>query len=57
MTFFGKWDRSRAMLANNNNGAWAPMKILSTCWVAIGGILALLGIVAQPIQALWGYCF
>ncbi len=52
MTFFGNvGDLNDAMLANNNNAAWAANEISLNMLGDIGGILALLGIVAAPITS------
>ncbi|MFC4094886.1 carbon starvation CstA family protein [Euzebyella saccharophila] len=52
MTFFGNVaDLNDAMLANNNNAAWAANEISLNMLGGIGGILALLGIVAAPITS------
>jgi len=40
-----------AMLANNNNAAWAANEISVNMLGQIGGLLALLGIVAAPITS------
>lgn len=40
-----------AMLANNNNAAWAANEISISMMGKIGGVLALLGIVAAPITS------
>jgi len=50
MTFFGNvGELNTAMLENNNNAAWAANEISLNMLGGIGGILALLGIVAAPI--------
>jgi len=52
MTFFGNvTELNDAMLANNNNAAWAANEISLNMLGGIGGILALLGIVAAPITS------
>ena len=52
MTFFGNVSElNEAMLANNNNAAWAANEISLNMLGGIGGILALLGIVAAPITS------
>lgn len=52
MTFFGDvTDLNEAMLANNNNAAWAANEISLNMLGGLGGILALLGIVAAPITS------
>jgi len=52
MTFFGNVSElNGAMLANNNNAAWAANEISLNMLGSIGGILALLGIVAAPITS------
>nr|WP_299067009.1 carbon starvation protein A [uncultured Allomuricauda sp.] len=52
MTFFGNvTDLNAAMLANDNNAAWAANKISLNMLGSFGGILALLGIVAAPITS------
>jgi len=52
MTFFGNVDElNAAMLENNNNAAWAANEISLNMLGGIGGILALLGIVAAPITS------
>lgn len=53
MTFFGNVkELNLAMLANNNNAAWAANEIaLNMLGKVGGGILALLGIVAAPITS------
>lgn len=52
MTFFGNvTELNEAMLANNNNAAWAANEISLNMLGGIGGILALLGIVAAPITS------
>jgi len=52
MTFFGNVESlNGAMLANNNNAAWAANEISLNMLGGIGGILALLGIVAAPITS------
>ncbi len=52
MTFFGNVDGlNGAMLANNNNAAWAANEISLNMLGTIGGVLALLGIVAAPITS------
>ncbi len=52
MTFFGNVSElNNAMLANNNNAAWAANEISLHMLGGIGGILALLGIVAAPITS------
>lgn len=53
MTFFGSvGGLNEARLANNNNAAWAANEISLNMLGPVGGILALLGIVAAPIT--WG---
>ncbi len=52
MTFFGNvGELNSAMLENNNNAAWAANEISLNMLGGIGGILALLGIVAAPITS------
>lgn len=52
MTFFGNVEGlNGAMLANNNNAAWAANEISLNMLGTIGGVLALLGIVAAPITS------
>ncbi len=52
MTFFGDvTELNAAMNANNNNAAWAANEISLNMLGGIGGILALLGIVAAPITS------
>lgn len=52
MTFFGSvGELNAAMLANNNNAAWAANEISLNMLGPVGGILALLGIVAAPITS------
>jgi carbon starvation protein CstA len=52
MTFFsGVNGLNEAMLANNNNAAWAANEISLNMLGNFGGILALLGIVAAPITS------
>lgn len=52
MTFFGSVNElNDAMIANNNNAAWAANEISLNMLGGIGGILALLGIVAAPISS------
>ncbi|RKN76968.1 carbon starvation CstA family protein [Ulvibacterium marinum] len=52
MTFFGNVSElNNAMLANDNNAAWAANEISLHMLGGIGGILALLGIVAAPITS------
>jgi carbon starvation protein CstA len=52
MTFFGNVESlNGAMLANNNNAAWAANEISLNMLGGVGGILALLGIVAAPITS------
>ncbi len=52
MTFFGNvGGLNEAMSANNNNAAWAANEISLNMLGGIGGILALLGIVAAPITS------
>jgi len=52
MTFFGNvTELNSAMLANNNNAAWAANEISLNMLGSVGGILALLGIVAAPITS------
>lgn len=52
MTFFGNVEGlNGAMLANNNNAAWAANEISLNMLGKVGGILALLGIVAAPITS------
>jgi carbon starvation protein CstA len=52
MTFFGNVkELNLAMLANNNNAAWAANEIALNMLGKVGGILALLGIVAAPITS------
>ena len=42
---------NEAMIANNNNAAWAANEISMNMLGGVGGILALLGIVAAPITS------
>ncbi|MGS0527416.1 carbon starvation CstA family protein [Zobellia nedashkovskayae] len=52
MTFFGNvGGLNDAMLANGNNAAWAANEISLNMLGKVGGILALLGIVAAPITS------
>ncbi|MBC8767971.1 carbon starvation protein A [Arenibacter sp. BSSL-BM3] len=52
MTFFGNVEElNGAMIANNNNAAWAANEISLNMLGKIGGVLALLGIVAAPITS------
>ncbi|MCF6223640.1 MAG: carbon starvation protein A [Flavobacteriaceae bacterium] len=52
MTFFGNVEELNvAMIANNNNAAWAANEISLNMLGKFGGILALLGIVAAPITS------
>jgi len=52
MTFFGNvGELNSAMIENNNNAAWAANEISLNMLGGIGGILALLGIVAAPITS------
>lgn len=52
MTFFGTVEGLNiAMLENNNNAAWAANEISLNMLGKIGGVLALLGIVAAPITS------
>ena len=52
MTFFGNvGELNAAMSANDNNAAWAANEISLNMLGGIGGILALLGIVAAPITS------
>lgn len=52
MTFFGNVESlNNAMLANNNNAAWAANEISFNLLGSVGGVLALLGIVAAPITS------
>lgn len=52
MTFFGNVEELNvSMIANNNNAAWAANEISLNMLGKIGGILALLGIVAAPITS------
>tara|TARA_R110002050_G_scaffold35190_3_gene88700 strand:- start:214 stop:1659 length:1446 start_codon:yes stop_codon:yes gene_type:complete len=52
MTFFGNVESlNGAMLANNNNAAWAANEISLNMLGSVGGVLALLGIVAAPITS------
>ncbi|AYN66702.1 carbon starvation protein A [Euzebyella marina] len=52
MAFFGDVDGlNSSMRANNNNAAWAANEISLNMLGGIGGILALLGIVAAPITS------
>ena len=52
MTFFGNvTELNGAMLANGNNAAWAANEISLNMLGGVGGILALLGIVAAPITS------
>ena len=52
MTFFGNvGELNAAMLENNNNAAWAANEISLNMLGGIGGILALLGIMAAPITS------
>lgn len=52
MTFFGNVESlNGAMMANNNNAAWAANEISLHMLGSVGGVLALLGIVAAPITS------
>jgi carbon starvation protein CstA len=52
MVFFGNVESlNSAMLANDNNAAWAANEISLNMLGKFGGILALLGIVAAPITS------
>ncbi len=52
MSFFGSVDElNGAMAANGNNAAWASNEIAVNMLGPIGGILAVLGIVAAPITS------
>lgn len=52
MAFFGDVDGlNSSMHANNNNAAWAANEISLNMLGGIGGVLALLGIVAAPITS------
>jgi len=52
MTFFGNvTELNAAMLANDSNAAWAANEISLNMLGSIGGLLALLGIVAAPITS------
>ena len=52
MTFFGNvGGLNDAMLANGNNAAWAANEISLNMLGKVGGVLALLGIVAAPITS------
>ncbi|GGW39418.1 carbon starvation CstA family protein [Arenibacter certesii] len=52
MTFFGNVESlNSAMMANSNNAAWAANEISLNMLGSVGGILALLGIVAAPITS------
>ncbi|MBU2904000.1 carbon starvation protein A [Arenibacter algicola] len=52
MTFFGNVESlNGAMLANNSNAAWAANEISLNMLGSVGGVLALLGIVAAPITS------
>ncbi len=52
MTFFGSVDElNQAMSSNGNNAAWAANEISLKMLGPVGGILALLGIVAAPITS------
>lgn len=52
MTFFGNVEGlNSAMIENNNNAAWAANEISLNMLGKIGGVLALLGIVAAPITS------
>ena len=52
MTFFGNVEElNAAMTTNNNNAAWAANEISLNMLGKIGGVLALLGIVAAPITS------
>ena len=52
MTFFGNVESlNGAMLANNHNAAWAANEISLNMLGSVGGVLALLGIVAAPITS------
>jgi carbon starvation protein CstA len=52
MTFFGNVEGlNGAMEANNNNAAWAANEISLNMLGKVGGVLALLGIVAAPITS------
>lgn len=52
MTFFGDvGSLNEAMFANSNNAAWAANEISLNLLGKVGGVLALLGIVAAPITS------
>ncbi len=52
MVYFGNVESlNEAMFANNNNAAWAANEISLNMLGKVGGILALLGIVAAPITS------
>lgn len=52
MVFFDNVEgRNTAMSANNNNAAWAANEISINMLGKVGGVLALLGIVAAPITS------
>jgi carbon starvation protein CstA len=52
MTFFGTVEGLNiAMIENNNNAAWAANEISLNMLGKIGGVLALLGIIAAPITS------
>ncbi|MEZ4971307.1 MAG: carbon starvation protein A [Flavobacteriaceae bacterium] len=52
MTFFGNVEGlNGAMIANSNNAAWAANEISLNMLGQVGGVLALLGIVAAPITS------
>ncbi len=52
MTFFGTVEGLNiAMIENNNNAAWAANEISLNMLGKVGGVLALLGIVAAPITS------
>lgn len=52
MTFFGNVESlNEAMFANGNNAAWAANEISLNMLGKIGGVLAILGIVAAPITS------
>ncbi|MAD91189.1 MAG: carbon starvation protein A [Gammaproteobacteria bacterium] len=52
MTFFGSVEAlNGAMTANSNNAAWAANEISLNMLGKVGGVLALLGIVAAPITS------
>ena len=52
MCFFGGQDGFATFMAENNNSAAAVVNAISSSWLGrIGGILALLGVVAAPITS------